>query len=119
MVRLVGPCALVLAFVAGCKKDSPKPEPKPEVAKVTPADCEKLNAHIVDVTIKESVAQEHDLSDEAKQKLADELRAEMADDPAGKKMAAGCEKEFSRTELDCMMQASTTKGMDVCEGLAK
>ncbi len=116
-MRLYVATLVALLPLAACSKKEPPPPAAPPPAPVTPADCEKLNAHIVDVTIQESVAEEHDLDDAGKQKLADELRAQMKDDPAGKKMAAGCEKEFSRQEIDCMMQAKGSKAMDVCEGL--
>ena len=92
----------------GCSKDSAAPAASSSAApaaakptgKVTAADCEKLAEHNMDVTLSGMSAPE-----------------ELRKDPETKKMAEGCDKDFTRARYDCVMKAQTEKAMDACQSV--
>ena len=85
--------------------------------KLTAAECQKLFEHMMDVGVAEMMKDKEataGMSEADKKKALEEMRKIMRDDPELKKNATSCEKEFTRSEYECLMRAKSEKGFDGC-----
>lgn len=128
---ILAACAV---FALGCSKDAPAPgaaasaeaagnktaaAAKP-TGKLSAAECQKLYEHVMDVGVAEAMKDKSataGMSEADKKKAAEDMRKEIKNDPETKKMAAGCEKDFSRAQYDCVMKAASEKAIDACDNL--
>ena len=96
---------VLLVLLLACKKDEPK---------LSPAQCTQINDHLVDLAVKEVLA-EKPADGVGDPITADALKKELAKDPRNANVAAGCEQSYTRATFDCMMAATTTKAAEACQ----
>ena len=105
-MRALVPVVLVAAVVCaagGCKRQ----------AMATPAECEQLLAHFIDMKLAED-PRARGAGDAQRAEIRIQISHEILSDPDVRQVQTQCQTEVTKAEVDCAVAATTARAWNDC-----